>query len=132
MMIKIDSQTFVILVIFILAMALAMASAPVFASSGSTGAGGTGLPWETGLQSFRSSITGPVAFTVLLVSLVGIGATLAFGGEINNVLRMGILFILAGAFVASGAQIISILFSGAVIEDEAEISLLTLRVLGVV
>lgn len=112
-MMKIGLQEAVILGVFLFAMILAVD--PVFASSGSTGSGGSGLPWETGLMSFRNSITGPVAFTILLVSLVGIGATLAFGGEINNVLRMGILFILAGAFVASGAQIISILFSGAVV-----------------
>lgn len=127
-MVRFDYQEVLVFMLFLVALLLAD---PVLASSGSTGAGGSGLPWETGLQSFRNSITGPVAFTVLLVSLVGIGATLAFGGEINNVLRMGILFILAGAFVASGAQIISILFSGAVIEDEMEVALIVLGMMGV-
>jgi type IV secretion system protein VirB2 len=114
----------------LLFVSFALLTDAAFASSGATGTGGSGLPWEKGLMSLRNSITGPVAFTVLLISLVGIGATLAFGSEINHVLRAGILFVLAGAFVASGAQIISILFSGAVIED-VELALLAIQSLGV-
>lgn len=97
--------------VFVVAMFLAVD--PVYASS--AGAGGAGLPWENGLQMMQRSVSGPVAFTILLASAVGIGATWIFGGDINHFLKGAIYFVLAGAFIGSSTQLISMFFPGAVI-----------------
>jgi type IV secretory pathway VirB2 component (pilin) len=53
----------------------------------SAGAGG-GLPYEAWYEKLRSSVTGPVAFTVSIVAMVGAGATLIFqAGELSTFLR---------------------------------------------
>lgn len=44
-------------------------------------AGGTLMPWDTGLQVFLASITGPVAGGIALVSIVLGGVSLLTGGE---------------------------------------------------
>lgn len=78
---------------------------------------GGGLPYETWLGTLRNSITGPVAFTVAIVALVGTGSALIFqGGEMNTFLRSTIYFILVIALVISAQNIMSGLFGkGAVV-----------------
>jgi type IV secretion system protein VirB2 len=75
-----------------------------FASAGSGG----GLPYEGWLNSLRNSITGPVAFTVAIVALVGTGASLIFqAGDMNTFLRSFVFFILVAAFVIAANNIMS-------------------------
>jgi type IV secretion system protein VirB2 len=82
----------------------------------STAAGG-GLPYETWLVTLRNSITGPVAFTVAIVALVGTGSMLIFqGGEMNSFLRSVIYFILVISLVIGAQNIMSGLFGqGAIV-----------------
>ena len=89
-------------------------NAQAFASATSGG----GMPYETWLGTLRNSITGPVAFTVAIVALVGTGSALIFqGGEMNTFLRSVIYFILVIALVISAQNIMSGLFGkGAVAE----------------
>ena len=94
---------------------LAVALAPEIAAA-STGGGG-GLPWETPLQTIRDSIAGPVAYAVSLMGIVVAGATLVWGGEINEFVRRIIMLVLVISLIVFAANILSTLFnvSGAVI-----------------
>lgn len=53
----------------------------------SASAGG-GLPYEAWLTKLQQSMTGPVAFSVSLIGIVGAGGVLIFGGELNAFLRV--------------------------------------------
>lgn len=62
---------------------------------------GGGLPFDGWFTKVRSSITGPFAFTVSIVGLVGAGATLIFGGDMNGFLRTLIFVVLVLAFIVA-------------------------------
>jgi type IV secretion system protein TrbC len=91
---------------------LLMGTHPVFASST-----GSGLPWETPLQTIQSSISGPVAFSVAVIAMAAVGGMLVFGGELTEFTRKACLLTLAIAFLVGGAGLIKLLFgvSGALI-----------------
>jgi type IV secretory pathway VirB2 component (pilin) len=82
----------------------------------STGSGGS-LPYETWLSTVRNSISGPVAFTVSLLAMVGGAATLIFQGtDLNAFLRWIIYFVIVVAFVVAAQNVMSgLLGHGAVI-----------------
>jgi type IV secretory pathway VirB2 component (pilin) len=85
---------------------------PVQAAS----AGGGGLPWETPLQKLADSIKGPVAFSISLLGLVGGGAMLIWGGEINEFVRRLVMLVLVISLLVFASNILSTLFGvGAVI-----------------
>jgi type IV secretion system protein VirB2 len=62
---------------------------------------GGGLPFDDWFTKVRSSITGPFAFTASIVGLVGAGATLIFGGDMNGFLRTLIFVVLVLAFIVA-------------------------------
>jgi type IV secretion system protein VirB2 len=65
-------------------------------------AGGTGMPWETPLQSILDSVQGPVAKVVGVIIIVITGLTLAFGDTSGGFRRLvQIVFGLSIAFAAS-------------------------------
>ena len=76
---------------------------PVFASTSSGG----GLPFDTWLTKIRSSITGPFAFTAAIIGLVGAGAGLIFGGDMNGFLRTLIFVVLVMAFLVAAQNTLS-------------------------
>jgi type IV secretory pathway VirB2 component (pilin) len=79
-------------------------------------AGGGGLPWETPLQKLADSIKGPVAFSISLLGLVGGGAMLIWGGEINEFVRRLVMLVLVISLLVFASNILSTLFGvGAVI-----------------
>ena len=92
---------------------LVLAIAPnVFAAAG----GGGALPWETPLQTFRDSITGPVALSIAVLAIAVAGAMLIFGGEINNFARMVCYIILVAGLLVSANNIMTTLYgAGAVV-----------------
>jgi type IV secretory pathway VirB2 component (pilin) len=62
--------------------------------------GGAGLPWETPLTTLSNSVTGPVAYAVSLVGIVGSGGILIFaGGQVNEFLRAVLFCVLVIAFI---------------------------------
>jgi type IV secretion system protein VirB2 len=62
------------------------------------------------------SIKGPVAFTISLLGLVGGGATLIWGGEINEFVRRLIMLVMVISLLVFASNILSTLFGvGAVI-----------------
>ena len=65
-------------------------------------AAGSGMPWETPLQSLLDSISGPVASIVGTLAVIAFGLTLAFGGGGSGLrTAVGILFGLSIAFAAT-------------------------------
>jgi len=77
--------------------------------------GGGGLPYETWLVSLRNSVTGPVAFTLSIIGIVVAGGILIFGGELNAFFRTLIFIVLVMALLIGAQNIMTNLFSGAVI-----------------
>ena len=62
--------------------------------------GGGGLPWEAPLTTLSNSITGPVAYGVSIIGVVGAGGILIFaGGQINEFLRAVLYVVLVTAFI---------------------------------
>lgn len=62
--------------------------------------GGAGLPWETPLTTLSNSVTGPVAYAVSLIGIVGAGGVLIFaGGMVNEFLRAVLFCVLVIAFI---------------------------------
>jgi len=65
-------------------------------------ASGTGMPWETPLQSIVDSVQGPVAKVIGVIIIVITGLTLAFGDTSGGFRRLiQIVFGLSVAFAAS-------------------------------
>ena len=99
-------------ILFCLCLLLLAESA--FASVG----GGGQLPYESWLVNLRNSVTGPVAFTLSIVGIVVAGGILIFGGELNAFFRTLIFIVLVMALLIGANNIMTNLFSGAVIPGE--------------
>ena len=82
---------------------LLLITEPSYASSTSGG----GLPFDGWMTKIRQSITGPFAFTAAIVGLVGAGATLIFGGDMNGFLRTLIFVVLVLAFLVAAQNTLS-------------------------
>lgn len=79
-------------------------------------AAGGGLPYEAWLTKLQSSLTGPVAFSVSLIGIVGAGGVLIFGGELNAFLRTLVFIVLVMALLVGANSMMSGLFgTGAVV-----------------
>lgn len=77
-------------------LALALTTAPP------AWAGGSGMPWETPLQSIVDSVQGPVAKVIGVIIIVITGLTLAFGDTSGGFRKLiQIVFGLSVAFAAS-------------------------------
>ncbi len=97
---------------FLVFLALVVAPGIVHATTTTGG----GLPWESPLQTFRDSITGPVALAIAVLAIAVAGAMLIFGGEINNFARMCCFIILVAGLLVSANNVLSTLYgSGAVV-----------------
>lgn len=68
---------------------------------------GGGLPFDGWLTKVSNSITGPFAFTVSIIGLVGAGAALIFGGDMNGFLRSLIFIVLVLAFIIAAKNTLS-------------------------
>jgi type IV secretory pathway VirB2 component (pilin) len=65
-------------------------------------AAGTGMPWETPMQNLLDSLTGPVAKTIAIGSIVLLGLGFALGESGGIVRRIcGLVFGVAIAFSAA-------------------------------
>jgi type IV secretion system protein TrbC len=77
------------------------------AEAGTTGGA---LPWEGPLHTIASSLTGPVAFSVALIGIFSTGATLVWGGEMNEFARRAALLGLIVAVLVFATNILSSAF----------------------
>ena len=86
----------------------------------STGGGGAGLPWEAPLATLRKSVSGPVAFAVALLGIIGCGATLIWGGEVSEFARRMVYVVLVVCIlVFANTMLTGALFSGAMVPADA-------------
>ncbi|MBV9268779.1 MAG: TrbC/VirB2 family protein [Acidobacteriaceae bacterium] len=81
--------------------------------AGTTGA----MPWESPLRMIATSLTGPVAFSISIIGIFATGATLMWGGEMNEFARRAALLGLVVAVIVFATNILSSAFgvTGAVI-----------------
>ncbi len=75
------------------------------------GTAGGGLPYESALTKLRSSVTGPVAFTLSLIGIVGAAGALIFGGELTGFLRMMVFLVLLIAILVGAQNVLTTLFA---------------------
>lgn len=68
---------------------------------------GGGLPYEGDLEKARNSFTGPLAMTFAIGGIVGAGATLIWGSEMNGVLRTIIYLLCVLSFLLGVSSWIS-------------------------
>jgi len=75
------------------------------------------LPWETPLHTIAQSLTGPVAFSVSIIGIFATGATLMWGGEMNEFARRAALMGLIVAVIVFATNIMATAFgvTGAVV-----------------
>jgi len=69
---------------------------------------GQGLPWEDPLTTIKNSITGPVAFGISILAIVGAGIGLVFGGEISGFIKTIIYIVLVIAMIVGAVNIMDI------------------------
>ena len=101
--------------IFQIALVLGFTFAFTSYAHASAGAGG-GLPYEAWLTKLQQSMTGPVAFSVSLIGIVGAGGVLIFGGELNAFLRTLVFIVLVMALLVGANTMMSGIFgAGAVV-----------------
>jgi type IV secretory pathway VirB2 component (pilin) len=98
---KIDNRIVFILSIFLL---FFLTTHPAFASNTSGG----GLPSDSWITKVSDSVTGPWAFGISVVGMVGAGAALIFGGsDINGFLRTLIFLVFVLSFIVAAKNSIA-------------------------
>lgn len=73
-----------------------------------TGGGGSGLPWESALQTIVESFTGPVMQGVLVLAIVALGFAVMWSE--GPVLRRAFGLLLGGAIAAAAVSLALTLF----------------------
>lgn len=101
-MMKINRVSTTIILIMCVLIGIAFLPANVMAAST-----GGGLPWEGPLTTLKNSLTGPVAFTISILGIVGCGAVLIFGGQINDFIRTIIFIVLVAALLVAANNLLS-------------------------
>ncbi len=92
---------------------LTVPAAALYFSASAAFAAGSGMPWETPLQSVLQSIEGPVAKIVAVIIIIVTGLTLAFGDSSGGFKRLiQIVFGLSIAFAASSFFLTFFSFGG--------------------
>src|SRR2546425_11778631 len=87
-------------------LALIWLLAPAVANASTTGT----LPWEGPLRTIAQSLTGPVAFSVSIIGIFATGATLMWGGEMNEFARRAALMALIVAVIVFATNIMASAF----------------------
>ena len=89
---------------------------------------GGDMPWESGLEKLKKSITGPVATGIALAGIVGCGCGLAFGGEMNQVMKtMIVLVIVVCVIILANKLLAAFTDSGAVLPADSVNSALNIE-----
>jgi type IV secretory pathway VirB2 component (pilin) len=73
------------------------------------GSGGA-LPYESWLTALRTSVTGPVAFSLSIIGIVVAGGVLIFGGDLNGFFRTLIFIVLVMALLVGAQNMMSSFF----------------------
>ena len=67
------------------------------------------LPYQKGIETFYTSMTGPVPFIISLIGIVGCGAMLIFGGEISGFMRTMVFIVLVVAVIVQASSVVRLL-----------------------
>jgi type IV secretory pathway VirB2 component (pilin) len=87
------------------------------AHAAAIGGGGGGLPWDTPIQTLKADLTGPTAFGISLIAIVGVFCVMIFGGEINHFVRsLCFVALCVSAVVGVTALVTSLGIAGATID----------------
>ena len=79
----------------------------------------TGLPWEGPIEKLRKSFSGPVAFGIALLGIIGTGAGLIWGGEISEFMKRMIYVILVVCIIVFANTLLTgSMFSGATVPSD--------------
>ncbi|WP_144600714.1 TrbC/VirB2 family protein [Campylobacter coli] len=77
---------------------------------------GAGLPWESPLETIKASISGPVAFVVSILAIIGAGVGLIWGNEFSGFIKTLFYLVLVIALIVGANSFISLFStSGALI-----------------
>jgi type IV secretion system protein VirB2 len=106
MMEKKNGRINVLFSMFVAALLCLSLADAAFATSGDT------LPWGTGLTVLMNSLTGPVAGILSLIAIVGAGAALLFGGNIQGFMRTAVYLVLVIGLVVGAAGLLKTFYSG--------------------
>ena len=87
-------------------LALCMAFLPQDVFAASTGAG---LPYDGALTTLRDSISGPVAFSLSMLGIVGAGGMLIFGGDLSGFMRSMVFLVLVIAIIVGASEMVTAL-----------------------
>lgn len=99
---------------------LMLCASQVMASDAGSGGGGSGLPWEKPVEKIVASISGPVAFGISLLGLIGAGAGLIWGGEMSTFMKTLLYVVLVISIIVFAKNLIGgALFSGASLPADA-------------
>jgi type IV secretion system protein VirB2 len=89
--------------------ALAAAAAVLASGDAAFATGGDAMPWEKGLTALQTSITGPVASVISILAIVGAGAALIFGGNIQGFLRSTVYIVLVIGLIIGASNTLTAL-----------------------
>ena len=104
----------------LLMLLLMLCASQVMASDAGSGGGGSGLPWEKPIEKIVASISGPVAFGISLLGLIGAGAGLIWGGEMSTFMKTLLYVVLVISLIVFAKNLIGgALFSGASLPADA-------------
>lgn len=70
----------------------------------------TGLPWESPIDTFVKSISGPFALGISILGIVMCGAGLIFGGEMSAFVRSFAVIILVVSIIVGAVSGLTVLF----------------------
>jgi type IV secretory pathway VirB2 component (pilin) len=76
-------------------------------------AGTTGMPWETPLARVRDSLTGPVAYSVVIISIVVAGILSFINRQTEGIFHTMISIIIVAALIFGAVTIVNLAFPSA-------------------
>ncbi|MDE3081644.1 MAG: TrbC/VirB2 family protein [Paracoccaceae bacterium] len=72
---------------------------------------GTGMPWDSPIQTLVNSIKGPVAFGFAFLGIVALGVRWIFGGELGPAAKMLMTVVIGVALLSGATGVLASLFS---------------------
>jgi type IV secretion system protein VirB2 len=91
-------------------LALALFALSMITTVAEAAAAGGGMPWESGLDTLKASLSGPVAQAIGLIALVAAGAALIFGGDMTGFMRTCVYVVLVLGLLLCATSLLSALY----------------------
>ena len=73
----------------------------------------TGMPWETPLAKVQESLTGPVAYSVVIISIVAAGVLSFINRQTEGIFHTIIGIIIVAALIFGAVSIVNLAFPSA-------------------